>query len=147
MITQIATTQEQSAELIDIGINPNSADMYYTADGTLMIGRYEEAILQDNQVTPAWSASALWDILPRDYIYPQEMLGHRRWELIIEKGSLSEIDELGYTHIETSGGYYYDTDMCSGKSLVECLQKLVFCALRSKKEKWAELTLNDKPYE
>lgn len=146
MKTQIATTQEQSAELIEIGINPMSADMYYTEDGTLTIGRYEEALVQNNRITPAWSASALWDILPSEYIYPQEMCCQRKWELTLEKshGSI-ELDELGYEHIPTEGGYYYDTDMCSGETLVECLWKLVFCALRSEKENWAEMTLYDKP--
>lgn len=149
MITQIATTQEQAAELIDIGINPMSADMYYTEEGTLMIGRYEEALIKNNLITPAWSASALWDILPSEYVYPQEMGCQRKWALTLEKpfGGCFQIDELGYEHTKTAGGYYYDTDMCSGENLVECLCKLVFCALRSKNENWAELTLYDKPYE
>lgn len=146
MRTQIATTKEESLELIEQGLNPNSADMYYTEDGTLIIGRYEEAVTHNSNITPAWSASALWDILPRQYVYPQEMCGYKEWSLTLEKQTNeSVIDDLGYEHVNTDGGYYYDTDMCSGKTLVECLCKLVFCALRGKRKGWADFPLFDKP--
>lgn len=146
MRTQIATTKEESLELVEQGLNPNSADMYYADDGTLMIGRYEEALAFNHNILPAWSASALWDILPRQYVYPKDMFGSRVWSLTLEKTTdSSTMDDLGYEHVYTDGGYCYDVDMCSGETLVECLAKLLFCVLRDTKKGWADGPVFDKP--
>lgn len=66
----IATTKEQSRRLSTAGVSTNSADMVY---GLVMFGDTQvETILPRNEEIeknsircPAWSLSALWDILHR----------------------------------------------------------------------------------
>ena len=66
---QIATTPEQSQRLIACGINPESADMFYTNYTTKPNDKAPCAktaplgIRKD--LIPAWSLSALLELLPR----------------------------------------------------------------------------------
>jgi len=63
----IATTVEQGERLLAAGVNPASADMQYNAIPLKDGGHVVELFV--GQVTPngppAWSLSALWDILHR----------------------------------------------------------------------------------
>ena len=57
----IATTIEQSKKLIELGIDVNSADMYYWNNRELKIGSSKAMDIEFD--TPAWSLSALLNIL------------------------------------------------------------------------------------
>ena len=78
MKNQIATTPEQSQRLIACGVNLNSADMYlsinlnegenYGKYSTHIIGedlRTFDEIIQAMDLSPAWSLSALLELLPK----------------------------------------------------------------------------------
>ena len=58
----IATTIEQSKKLIELGIDVNSADMYYW-HGCYRLLRVNDGKCEDIDI-PAWSLSALLKILP-----------------------------------------------------------------------------------
>ena len=76
-MNKICTSLEQSKKLIELGINVNTADMYYSFDYN--IKEYDE----DAQIIPkselgqhfslfpedvaAWSLTALFDILPKQF--------------------------------------------------------------------------------
>ena len=75
METRIATSIEQSKKLIELGIDINTADMHYSTWTILNEGEYIlspnqgetiEELQEDygNQVIPAWSLSALIQVLP-----------------------------------------------------------------------------------
>ena len=74
MKTQISTTPEQSQRLIACGVNPDSADMVWQESLTLYGKRRNEIFLlirdDDHEFrttdTPAWSLSALLDLLPTE---------------------------------------------------------------------------------
>lgn len=66
---QIATTPEQSQRLVLCGVNPDSADMFYTNyttkanDKAPIVKTVPLGIRKD--LTPAWSLFALLELLPR----------------------------------------------------------------------------------
>lgn len=63
MKRQIATTREQSDRLLQCGVSADTADMMFTPYDTLSTEPYREA-LKDRGCIPAWSLSALLDLLP-----------------------------------------------------------------------------------
>lgn len=65
MTTNIATTKEQSARLLQCGVDPETADMMFTPHNTLSAEPYKET-LKDRGYFPAWSLSALLALLPKE---------------------------------------------------------------------------------
>ena len=74
MTTNIATTKEQSARLLQCGVSAESADMYYQVPITLSQKQRGEDILLlkrpgktlYNIDAPAWSLSTLLSLLPKE---------------------------------------------------------------------------------
>lgn len=66
MKTEIATSREQSARILQCGVPAESADMYYLVD-TLHIGPTFPDVWQNKpkEITPAWSLSRLLELLPK----------------------------------------------------------------------------------
>lgn len=73
MTTNIATTRDQSARLLQCGVDPETADMYYQTPITvsqkrqgedMLLIKKSDATLFDTD-TPAWSLSALLSLLPK----------------------------------------------------------------------------------
>lgn len=60
----IATTKEQSDRLIACGISSETADMMFTPHNTLSTDPYK-SVLKDRGYSPAWSLSALLELLPK----------------------------------------------------------------------------------
>ena len=74
-MNKICTSLEQSKKLIELGVDINTADMHYSTWTILNGGEYIlspnqvetiEELQEDygNQVIPAWSLTALMDVLP-----------------------------------------------------------------------------------
>lgn len=67
MKTKICTSPEQSKKLMELGIDVNTADMFYRDNGVDVKLMWEH--LPDVQVTtPAWSLVALFDLFPNGSI-------------------------------------------------------------------------------
>ena len=71
--SQICTTIEQSKRLLELGLKPETADMFYVFDyiindinGFLPLGDYSQ--LEDGDI-PAWSLTALLEMLPKAIRY------------------------------------------------------------------------------
>ena len=63
-MNKICTSLEQSKKLIELGIDVNTADMFYRDNGVDVKLMWEH--LPDVQVTnPAWSLSALLKLMPK----------------------------------------------------------------------------------
>ena len=67
----IATTIEQSRKLIELGLDPNSANMYYPYLGAGMYGDIPRVGFpieySGGRDIPAWSLSALLEVMPNEY--------------------------------------------------------------------------------
>ena len=59
----IATTIEQSNKLLALGIDPSTADMFYRDNGEDLKLMWE--LVVDKPKYPAWSLSALLDLIPQ----------------------------------------------------------------------------------
>ena len=65
MKSKICTSIEQSKKLLELGIDVNTADMFYRDNGIDVKLMWEH--LSDVEVTsPAWSLTALLDVLPKE---------------------------------------------------------------------------------
>ena len=64
-INRICTSQEQSQKLIKLGIDVNTADMYYDVNSYGIQGKPEVAVGKVwSKDIPAWSLTALLSVLP-----------------------------------------------------------------------------------
>ena len=101
-MTQIATTIEQSRRLLDAGLEPESADMWWTIiwplkqvgwklvhDGQpysiLSLYKGEHIALASYEDIPAWSLSRLWDLLSGTVLGGWFSIGSDKSEEIIER--------------------------------------------------------------
>ena len=67
MKTEIATTKEQSRRLLACGVSADTADMHIDDYVELWASPYKDSQRKDEKdFTPAWSLSALLDILPKE---------------------------------------------------------------------------------
>jgi len=73
---KIATSVEQSKKLLELGIDKNTSDMYYWCGEDLRIGGRKAQ--DDDYDVPAWSLTALLEMLPNDTIY-RPMLYNNLW--------------------------------------------------------------------
>lgn len=86
-MSQIATTIEQSKRMIDTGIDiEESADFYYDSKGYLQ-WRGDPVLFQIASFqVPAWSLSALWQMvyeLDRTYEFPTELSADELIETLV----------------------------------------------------------------
>lgn len=64
-INRICTSEEQSQKLIELGIDVNTADMYYDVNSYGIQGKPEVAVGKVwSKDIPAWSLSALLGLIP-----------------------------------------------------------------------------------
>lgn len=70
--TQIATTREQSESLLAMGVNPETADMFYAIEKGVQslcsLPYIDGTRIPFDDVVPAWSLSRLISMMPH-YIY------------------------------------------------------------------------------
>ena len=74
--SQIATTREQSEQLLALGLKPETADMYWCEDSLLVTDWSQQKAFVDyppedktDEFYPAWSLSRLLEMIPK-FIYP-----------------------------------------------------------------------------
>ena len=87
---QVATTIEQSKRLLVAGLDPRSADMswhkYKTSKWDLWVG-WSDRELPDFQIVPAWSLSALWQMVYEldntTYEFPTELSADELIETLV----------------------------------------------------------------
>ena len=80
-MSKICTDLEQSYKLISLGLNKNTADMHYFSDGynptKLDVGYSAEDAKfyrgTENKYIPAWSLTALLDLIPHDGMHGIEL--------------------------------------------------------------------------
>ena len=77
----IATTIEQSKRLLELGLDPNTADMYYTGHRSIynpkeieytQVPRVRTKFVSFDRLEvffPAWSLSALLEVMPKPDLY------------------------------------------------------------------------------
>lgn len=67
MENKIATTEEQSKKLLELGIDEGTADMYWWHynEKTYLSGMYDGEFNKREEDVPAWSLSALLNVMPK----------------------------------------------------------------------------------
>ena len=92
----IATTSEQSQHLLELGLDPKTADMYYLPqvmnDGETL-WPIDDGYDLDDADQPAWSLSALLEVMP------PFIKGHH---LKIEKTRITDMWYLDYQYLTDS---------------------------------------------
>ena len=65
-MSKICTSQEQSKKLVELGIDVNTADMYYDCNSYGIQGKPEVAVgTVWSKDIPAWSLTALMGLIPK----------------------------------------------------------------------------------
>ena len=65
-MSKICTSQEQSKKLVELGIDVNTADMYYDCNNYGIQGKPEVAVgTVWSKDIPAWSLTALLKLIPK----------------------------------------------------------------------------------
>ena len=62
------TSIEQSKRLLELGLNPESADMYYIRNWGEYYARFNEDNYIGDKVCPCWSLGALLKLLPYKFV-------------------------------------------------------------------------------
>ena len=103
MKTKICTDIEQSKKLVKLGIDVDTADMYWhkKIDGTLSLRTDNLMVKLD---TPAWSLSALLGLMPFQIIDNNQRFGFRQW-----KGYNSQGETYRYEYVSNIGDRLYET--------------------------------------
>lgn len=92
----IATTIEQSKHLLELGLDPKTADMYYlpqVMNEGETLWPIDEGYDLDDADQPAWSLSALLEVMPSFIDYKGQKL-----RLTIEKAGIWNVFYLGTKH-------------------------------------------------
>ena len=72
-MNEICTSQEQSQKLIELGIDVNTADMYYDVNSYGIQGKPEVSVGKVwSKDIPAWSLTALIELLPNKIVVNNE---------------------------------------------------------------------------
>ena len=72
-MSKICTSQEQSKKLVELGIDANTADMYYDCNSYGIQSKPEVAIgTVWSKDIPAWSLAALIELLPNKIVVNNE---------------------------------------------------------------------------
>ena len=64
-MNKICTSIEQSLKIIELGIDVNTADMFYTIIDQGLYLEVKQGIEPSKDDIPAWSLTALLDVLPK----------------------------------------------------------------------------------
>lgn len=111
-MTKICTSLEQSKKLLELGIDVNTADMHYST-WTILNGEYIlspnqgetiEELQEDygEQVIPAWSLTALLEIIPNIEIRSKvQNFDNKSW-------CISSHDDKDHNHIWAYGDELVD---------------------------------------
>ena len=111
MTTNIATTKEQSARLLQCGVSAESADMSWVrgaanvSDGNLSLHPYRrmqrinwQSMRGRSEIAPAWSLSALLSLLPK--------------EIKVDESPYDEVQKYGLLIYPFMGGWQIDYQYC-----------------------------------
>ena len=97
MTPNIATTKEQSARLLQCGVDPKTADMIETRLGNLL-NRTQDFPVDETKETLVWSLSALLGLLPK--------------EIKVDESPYDEVQKYGLLIYPFMGGWQIDYQYC-----------------------------------
>ena len=124
-MNKICTSQEQSKKLIELGIDVNTADMFWDT----LSGKNQEAQVDNHHLVdeyddehrvPAWSLSALMDLLPSEFTEVGEY-SETTYKIDIRKYALT--DDVDIYQIAYGNYRWYDDGSCSWSDLINTGEK------------------------
>ena len=121
-MNKICTSIEQSKKLIELGVDVNTADMYWWFSGK----RYYIEAMNDGDFNEeeghirAWSLSALMKLLPSEFT-TQNKFGKYKYEIKIRKYKLT--DDADIYQIAYGNYKLYEDESHSWKDMINTGQK------------------------
>lgn len=115
-MNKICTSIEQSQRLIELGIDVNTADMIYNVLGESYV-RHNTPI--DKYYTPAWSLSALLDLIPTSIDEYTDDFS----QLELTKQSVSYVYAIGILRGTLRIGYLIKDNLLGAASEMVCWLK------------------------
>ena len=143
-MNKICTSQEQSKELIELGIDVNTADMFWNT----LFSKKSEAQVDNHHLAdeyddwyrvPAWSISALMNLLPSEFTEVGEY-SETTYKIDIRKYALT--DDVDIYQIAYGNYRWYDDGSCSWsdminngekEELIDAVFQMVVWLLKNKK--------------
>ncbi len=127
-MTKICTSIEQSKELLELGIDVNTADMHYQwyseTESALHVGKGSKKLNAD---CPAWSLSALMSLLPSDFTR-EGKFGTFTYEIHIRKYRLTadiDVHQIAYGNYGSSGTWSDMINTGEYENLIDAAFKMV----------------------
>lgn len=124
-MNKICTSEEQSKKLIELGIDVNTADMFWDTlftkkpeahvDNHHLVDEYD-----DEHRVPAWSLSALMDLLPSEFTEVGKY-SDTTYKLDIRKYALT--DDVNIYQIAYGNYRRYDDGSCSWSDMINSGEK------------------------
>lgn len=124
-MNKICTSQEQSKKLIELGIDVNTADMFWDTlsaknpvaqvDNHHLVDEYD-----DEHRVPAWSLSALMNLLPSEFTEVGEY-SETTYKIDIRKYALT--DDVDIYQIAYGNYRWYDDGSCSWSDMINSGEK------------------------
>lgn len=122
-MNKICTSIEQSKKLMELGIDVNTADMFFAMNGTLpVVSKY----IDDGFVTavdgaiPCWSLSTLMNLLPSEFTI-ENKFGKYKYEIKIHKYKLT--NDVNVYQIAYGNYKWYEDGSHSWKDMINTGQK------------------------
>lgn len=117
-MNKICTTKEQSKILMELGLDVNTADMYYPYLGSEEYGDTprvgEGMVYSGKEDIPSWSLSALLGLLPSEFTEVGEFTT-TKYELQIRKYKFADGVDM---HQIAYGDYKYEDGVMSWRDMV-----------------------------
>lgn len=121
---KICTSIEQSKKLIELGIDVNTADMYYPnrvgIDNYALPIEWKNGLSLLSQEIPAWSLTALMNLLPSEFTTENEF-GKYKYEIKIRKYKLA--DNVDIYQIAYGNYKWYEDGSHSWKDMINTGEK------------------------
>ena len=142
MENKIATTIEQSKKLLELGIDEGTADMYWWhyEEKTYLNGMYDGEFNKHEKDVPAWSLSALMNLMPSELELPDMYGGTIKYEIRIRKYNHipNELDlyQIAYaTNQGLSKSWHDMVNTSEQENLLDAVFEMV-CYLKENKLIW-----------
>jgi hypothetical protein len=117
-MAQIATTFEQSEQLVSLGVPKETADMHYTISEWSRFKRLHIGKGGSKDI-PAWSLKALLDLLPREIEYKE-----KQCKAVLEItycGDSNSGYTLCYRYRGQDGGTFMQTNTDIFAAVIDCI--------------------------
>ena len=137
MNTKICTSVEQSKKLLELGLDDNTADMYYPLyEGIVDPPQIGFGYLEAKKLyIPAWSLSALFELMPSEFVV-EGKYGTYIYEIHIRKYKFTkdvDLHQITYGRYGDSGSWHDMINTPEKENLIDAVFEMICWLLKNKK--------------